>query len=59
VRSEPRCNNQGKSRIWLVVRQSSANKDVNTETEESTALEAATRQRLVEIQKTEKTYYVL
>jgi hypothetical protein len=37
------------------VRQSLGSKDVNTEAEEATALEAVTRQRLVKIQQTEKT----
>jgi hypothetical protein len=38
----------------LVVRQSPASKDVSTEAEESTALEAVTQQQLVKIQQTEK-----
>jgi hypothetical protein len=38
-----------------VVRQSSASKDVNTEAEEATALEAVTRRQPVKIQQTEKT----
>jgi hypothetical protein len=37
------------------VRQLPARKDVNTEAEEATALEAVTGQRLVKIQQTEKT----
>jgi hypothetical protein len=37
------------------VRQSPASKDVNTEVEGSTALEAVTRRRPVKIQQTEKT----
>jgi hypothetical protein len=41
------------------VRQSSANKDMNTEAEESTALEAVTRRQPVKIQQTEKTSYML
>jgi hypothetical protein len=36
------------------VRQSPANKDVNTEAEEGTALEAVTRRRQVKIQQNEK-----
>jgi hypothetical protein len=47
--SVPRCCKQDKSRVWLVLRQSPANKDVNTVVEESTALEAVTRQRVVKI----------
>jgi hypothetical protein len=39
----------------LVVRQSPANKDVNTEAEEATALEAVTRRKPVKVQQTEKT----
>jgi hypothetical protein len=41
------------------VRQSPANKGVNTEAEEATMLEAVTRQRLVKTQRTEKTQCVL
>jgi hypothetical protein len=36
------------------VRQSPASKDVNTEAEEATTLEAVTRRRPVKIQQTEK-----
>jgi hypothetical protein len=43
----------------LVVRQLLASKDMNTEAEEATALEAITRQQLVKIQQTEKISYVL
>jgi hypothetical protein len=43
----------------MVVRQSPASKDVNTEAEEATALEADTRRQLVKIQQTEKTSYAL
>jgi anti-sigma factor RsiW len=43
----------------LVVRQSLASKDVNTEAEEAMALEAVTRRRPVKIQQTKKTLYVL
>jgi hypothetical protein len=46
VGSVPRCFKQAKSRVQLVVRQSPASKDVNTEVERSTALEAVTK-RLV------------
>jgi hypothetical protein len=41
------------------VRQSPASKDVNTQAEESTALEAITRRQLVKTQQTEKTYCML
>jgi hypothetical protein len=37
------------------VRQSPATKDVNTEAEEATALEAFARRQLVKIQQTDKT----
>jgi hypothetical protein len=40
------------------VRQSPASKDVNTEAEEVTALEAVTRRQSVKIQQTEKTLCV-
>jgi hypothetical protein len=43
----------------VVVRQSPASKDVNTEPEEATALEAVTARQPVKIQQTEKTSYVL
>jgi hypothetical protein len=43
VLSLPRYYKQDKSRVSLVVRQSPAGKDVNTEAEEATALEAVTR----------------
>jgi hypothetical protein len=39
--------------------QSPAGKDVNTEYEEATALEAVTRRQPVKIQQTGKTLYVL
>jgi hypothetical protein len=39
----------------LVVRQSSASKDVNTEAEKATELEAVTRRQPVKIRQTEKT----
>jgi hypothetical protein len=55
MRSVPRCNKQDKSRVHLVGRQSPTSKDVNTEAEEATALEAATRRQPVKIQQTEKT----
>jgi hypothetical protein len=42
-----------------VVRQSPASKDLNTEAEEATALEAVTKRQPVKIQQTEKTSYVL
>jgi hypothetical protein len=43
MRSMPRCYKQAKSRLQLVVRQSLASKDINTEAEEAMALEAVTR----------------
>jgi hypothetical protein len=43
VRSLPNCYKQEKSRVQLVVRQSVASKDMNTEVEGSTSLEAVTR----------------
>jgi hypothetical protein len=46
---------QDKPRIQLVVSHSPANKDMNTETEEATALEAVTSRQPVKIQQTEKT----
>jgi hypothetical protein len=45
--------------VTLIVRQSQACKDVNTEVEEAMALEAVIRQRLVKTQQIENTYYVL
>jgi hypothetical protein len=41
------------------LRQSPANKDMNTEAEEATALEAVTRRQPVKIKPTEKSSYVL
>jgi hypothetical protein len=41
------------------MRQLPANKDVNTEAEEATALEAVTRRQPMKIQETEKTSYML
>jgi hypothetical protein len=41
------------------MKQSPASKDVNTEAEESTALEAVTRQQPVTIHQTKQTSYVL
>jgi hypothetical protein len=41
------------------VRQSLASKDVNTEAEEATALEAVTRRQPVKIQQTKKISYML
>jgi hypothetical protein len=40
------------------VRQSPASKDVNTEAEEATALEAVTRRQAAKLQQTEKTCHV-
>jgi hypothetical protein len=45
---------QEKSRVYLVVRQSPASTDVNTEVEGSTALEAIAKQRLMKKRQTEK-----
>jgi hypothetical protein len=49
VLSVPRCYAQDKSRVQSVVRQSPASKDVNTEAEEATALEAVIRRQSVKI----------
>jgi hypothetical protein len=43
VRSVPRCYKRDKSIVELVVRQSTASKEVNTEVEESVVLKAVTR----------------
>jgi hypothetical protein len=51
----PRCHKQDKSRVQLVVEESQASKDVNTEVEVPAALKAVARQRLVKTQQTEKT----
>jgi hypothetical protein len=42
MRSVPKCYKQDKSRIYPVLRYSPTSKDVNTEAEEATALEAVT-----------------
>jgi hypothetical protein len=42
ARSVPRCYKEGKSTVYLLLRQSPASKAVNTKTEGSTALEAVT-----------------
>jgi hypothetical protein len=55
VRSMLRCYKQNKFKVYLVVRQSLARKDVNTEDEGSTALEAISRQRLAKTYQIEKT----
>jgi hypothetical protein len=66
MRSVPRQYNEEQLRLWesletavwragVAVRQSPASKDVSTEAEEATALEAVTRQWLVKIQQTEET----
>jgi hypothetical protein len=47
------------TRLGVVVRQSPASKDVNTEAEEATTLRIVTRRQPVKIQQTEKTYCVL
>lgn len=41
------------------MRQSEANKDINTKAEKATALEAITRGQSVNIQQPEKTLYIL
>jgi hypothetical protein len=43
----------------LILRQSPPNKDVNTEADEATPLEAVTRRQPVKTQQTERTQYVL
>jgi ribosomal protein S2 len=48
--SSVRCYKQDKPRILLVGRHSPASKNVNTEAEEATALEAVTRQLPVKVQ---------
>jgi hypothetical protein len=48
----------GVSALSRVVRQSPASKDVNTEADESTMLEAVAKQRLVKAEQTEKTLCV-
>jgi hypothetical protein len=53
MRSVPKYYKQAKSRVCSVVRQSSTSKDMNTEADEATALEAVTRQGLVKTRKTE------
>jgi hypothetical protein len=53
MRPVPRCYKQNKTRVWRVVRQSPAIKDVNMEAEEATALEAVARRQPVKIQQTE------
>jgi hypothetical protein len=55
MRSVPRCYKQDKTGIQLVVIQSPASKDVNTEAEEAMAMKAVTRRQPVETQQTEKT----
>jgi hypothetical protein len=59
VRSVPRCYKQDKYRVYILARQSPASKNVNTEAEEATVLEAVTRRQPVKIQQTEKSHYVL
>jgi hypothetical protein len=50
----PRCYKQNKPRIEIVLRQSPVSKGVNTEAEETTALEAVTRRQPVKIEQAEK-----
>jgi hypothetical protein len=49
-----RCYKQDKFRVYLVVRESPASKDMNKEAEGAMLLEVVTRQRLVKTQQTEK-----
>jgi hypothetical protein len=53
--SMPWCYKQDKSRASLAGRQSPTSKDMNTEAEEATMLEAITRRQPVKIQQTKKT----
>jgi hypothetical protein len=53
MRSLQRCYKQDRSRVQLVVKHSLASKDVNTEVDASTALEAVIRQ-LVKTQQSKK-----
>jgi hypothetical protein len=55
VRPVQRCYKQDKSGIQLVVRQSPASKDVNTDAEEAMAMKAVTRRQPVETQQIERT----
>jgi hypothetical protein len=50
VRSAPRRYKQDKFKFYLIVKGSPASKDVNTEAEEATVLEAVTRRQTVKIQ---------
>jgi hypothetical protein len=59
VRFVPRCYKQDKSGVELVLKQSPARKDVNTEAEEATALEAVIRLQPMKIQQTENFSCVL
>jgi hypothetical protein len=59
MRSMPLCYKQDKSRIRLVVRYSLTSKNMNTEVEKATALEAVTRRHPVKKQQIEKTSCVL
>jgi hypothetical protein len=54
MRSVPTCYEQYKSIVYLAERQLPASKDVNTEAEEATALEAVIGQRLVKAQQNGK-----
>jgi hypothetical protein len=49
MQSLPRCHKQYKYRIQLFEWETPAIKDVNTESEEATVLEAVTRQRLKDL----------
>jgi hypothetical protein len=59
VQSMPRYYRRDKSRVWLVVRQSPASNDVNTEVDEAAGLEVITRRQLVKLQQAEKILYLL
>jgi hypothetical protein len=59
VRSVPRCNEQDKTRIYLVGREWPTSTGVNTKAEEATALKTVTRRQPVKIQQTEMTSYLL
>jgi hypothetical protein len=56
---EPHCCKPLHSNAELVVRQSPASKDMNTEAEEATALETVTRRQTVNTQQVEKSLCVL
>jgi hypothetical protein len=55
VRSMPRCYKQDRWSNEFAVRKWPASKDMNTEAEEATALDAITRRQPVKTQQTKKT----